>query len=245
MSNDPSDRLTPQAEGVNRPGEAIPSDRPMPQAEGVNRPAPAARRGICLVLAAPSGAGKSSVSRALLALEPALALSVSATTRAPRPGEVEGAHYFFHNPESFAALRDAGGLLEHAEVFGRCYGTPRAPVEAALAAGRDVLFDIDWQGFHQLRDRLPGDVVGVFLLPPSLEELRRRLANRGQDSAEEVARRMAAARAEIIHWAEFDHVLVNVEFEATVAQVRAILLAGRSARPRQPGLAAFVAGLLE
>ena len=221
------------------------SDRPAAQPAGVDRPILSApRRGVCLVLAAPSGAGKSSLSRALLALEPELALSVSATTRVPRPGEQDGVHYHFHTPEGFAALRDAGGLLEYAEVFGRHYGTPRAPVEAALAAGRDVLFDIDWQGHRLLRERLPGDVLGIFLLPPSLAELERRLAHRGQDGPAEIARRMAAARDEIAHWAEFDHVLVNRDFDATLAAARAVLHAARCTPARQPGLAAFVRSLL-
>jgi len=202
------------------------------------------RRGVCLVLAAAPGVGKTSVSRALLAEEPALALSVSATTRAPRPGEAEGVHYFFQSPEQFAAGVAAGDFLEHAGFLGRRYGTPRAPVEAALAAGRDVLFDIEWQGHRLLRAALPGDVVGVFLLPPSLPELERRLHGRGQDSDAEIARRMAAARDEIAHWDEFDHVLVNEDFSATVAAVRAILHAARTARARQPWLPGFVAGLL-
>lgn len=204
---------------------------------------PPARRGLCLVLAAPSGAGKSTVARALLAADPGIALSVSATTRAPRPGEEEGVHYRFRTPDQFAAMVAAGEMLEHAEVFGRRYGTPRAPVLAALAAGRDVLFDVDWQGHRQLRAALPGDVCGAFLLPPSLAELERRLRARAQDRPDEIARRMAAARAEIAHWAEFDHVLVNADLEATIAGVRAVLDAARSRAGRQPGLAAFVAGL--
>ncbi len=204
------------------------------------------RRGLCLVVAAPSGGGKSSIARALLAMEaPALSLSVSATTRAPRPDEEEGVHYFFRTAERFEAMAQGGELLEHATVHGRRYGTPRAPVEAALAAGRDVLFDIDWQGHRQLRERLPpGDVVGVFLLPPSLGELERRLRARGSDGEAEIARRMAAARAEIARYADFDHVLVNRDFDRSVAEVRAILLAARSARARQPGLGDFVAALL-
>jgi guanylate kinase len=201
------------------------------------------RRGVCLVVAAPSGAGKSSVARALLESEPALTLSVSATTRAARPGEREGVHYFFRSEPAFLAMVEAGAMLEHAAIFGRRYGTPRAPVEAALAAGRDVLFDIDWQGHRQLREKLPGDVIGLFLLPPSLAELERRLAGRGQDSEAEVARRMAAARDEIAHWDEFDHVLVNEDFALTVAAARAVLHAGRSAAARQPGLRDFVARL--
>ena len=203
------------------------------------------RRGLCLVLSAPSGAGKSSVSRALLEREPDLRLSVSAATRKPRPGEQEGVHYFFREREEFQRMIDAGELLEWAEVFGRFYGTPRAAVEQALAAGRDVLFDIDWQGHQLLRQALPGDVVGVFLLPPSLVELERRLHGRGQDAAEEIARRMDAARDEISHYADFDHILVNHEFHRTVDEVRAILHAGRTARARQPWLPDFVGGMLK
>jgi len=202
------------------------------------------RRGVCLVLSAPSGTGKSSVGRALLAQEAELSLSVSATTRAPRPGEREGVHYYFRSPAEFAALAASGAMLEHANVFGRHYGTPRAPVEAALAAGHDVLFDIDWQGHQQLRVALPLDVVGVFLLPPSLGELRRRLEARAQDGMAEIERRMASAHDEIAHWAEFDHLLLNDDFEATVEAVRCILHAARSARHRQPGLAAHAAALL-
>jgi guanylate kinase len=202
------------------------------------------RRGLCLVLAAAPGAGKTSISRALLASEPELALSISATTRAPRPGEQEGVHYFFRTPEQFAAGVAAGEFLEHAGFLGRSYGTPRAAVEAALAAGRDVLFDIEWQGHRQLKDKLPEDVVGVFLLPPSLDELERRLRGRGQDDEAEIARRMAAAREEITHWAEFDHVVVNRDFDTAVAEVRAILHAARTRRRRLPWLADFVASLL-
>lgn len=190
------------------------------------------RRGVCLVLAAPSGAGKSSIARALLAAEPDLTLSVSVTTRPPRPGEVEGVHYFFRTPEEFARMAEAGALLEWATVFGRGYGSPRAPVEAALASGRDVLFDIDWQGFRQLRKTLPGDVVGVFVLPPSMAELAARLRARGGDNAGEIARRMAAARAEISHAHEFDHIVVNRDFAKAAADVRAVLTAARTARSR-------------
>jgi guanylate kinase len=205
---------------------------------------PSDRRGVCLVLAAAPGGGKTSVSRALLASEPNLALSVSATTRPPRPGEQEGVHYFFRSPTEFDAMVERGELLEHARFLDRSYGTPRAPVEAALAEGRDVLFDIEWQGHRQLRARLPGDVVGVFLLPPSLAELERRLRTRAQDTEAEIARRMAAAREEMAHWDEFDHVLVNADFERTVAEARAILHAARTARARQTGMGAFVGELL-
>jgi guanylate kinase len=201
------------------------------------------RRGTCLVLAAAPGGGKTSISRALLELEPELQLSVSATTRAPRPGEQEGVHYF-RSPEQFAAGVEAGEFLEHAGFLGRSYGTPRAPVEAALAAGRDVLFDIEWQGHRLLKAAMPEDVVGIFLLPPSLAELERRLRGRGQDPEEEIARRMAASREEMRHWDEFDHVLVNDDFATTVAAARAILHAARTRRSRLPWLPGFVASLL-
>ncbi|MBE9606542.1 guanylate kinase [Acetobacteraceae bacterium H6797] len=202
------------------------------------------RRGLCLVLSAPSGTGKSSVGQALLQQEPDLRLSVSATTRAARPGEVEGVHYFFRTHEQFDAMEAEGGLLESANVYGRRYGTPRAPVEAALAAGKDVLFDVDWQGHLLLRQALPEDVVGVFLLPPSIEELERRLFGRGQDDKAEIERRMANVREQIHHWQDFDHVLVNTDFAATVAQVRAILIAARSTRARQPWISGFADELL-
>lgn len=205
---------------------------------------PIARRGLCLVLAAAPGGGKTSVSRALLESEPGLSLSVSATTRDPRPGEQEGVHYFFRTPEDFDAMAARGEFLEHARFLGRAYGTPRGPVEAALAAGRDVLFDIEWQGHRQMKAALPEDVVGIFLLPPTLPDLEARLRGRGQDSEVEIARRMAAAREEITHWNEFDHVLVNRDFAQTVAQARAILHAARSERRRLPGLAGFIATLL-
>ncbi|TCH96032.1 guanylate kinase [Roseococcus sp. SYP-B2431] len=203
-----------------------------------------ARRGICLVLSAAPGVGKTSISRELLATETDLSLSISATTRAPRPGEQEGVHYFFRTPEQFAGMVEAGGFIEHASFLDRSYGTPRAPVEQALAEGRDVLFDIEWQGHRLLREALPRDVVGIFLLPPSLRELERRLRGRGQDDEEEIARRMAAARDEIAHWDEFDHVLVNEDFQQTAAAVRTVLHAARGERARQPWLDDFVAGLL-
>lgn len=202
-----------------------------------------ARRGLCLVLAAPSGAGKSTITRALLETEPDLALSVSVTTRAPRPGEEEGVHYYFRSRVEFDALAASGGLLEWATVFGRGYGTPRAPVEAALAEGRDMLFDIDWQGHRQLRAAMPGDVVGVFILPPSLAELETRLRARAADSDAEIDRRMAAARAEISHWHEFDHVVVNDDFQHAVGEIRTILQAARLASGRQTGVRDFVASL--
>jgi guanylate kinase len=195
-------------------------------------------------LAAAPGGGKTSVSRALLASEPNLTLSISVTTRAPRPGEQEGVHYFYRSMAQFEAMAAAGELLEHARFLGRGYGTPRAPVEAALAAGRDVLFDIEWQGHRQLKEKLPEDVVGVFLLPPSLEELERRLRTRAQDSEEEIAKRVLAAREEMTHWNEFDHILINADFERTVSDARAILHAARTARKRLPGMAEFVETLV-
>jgi guanylate kinase len=203
------------------------------------------RRGVCLVIAAPSGAGKTAITRALLAQEHELMVSVSATTRAPRPGERDGVHYHFRDQAAFDAMVAQGALLEWAQVFGRCYGTPRAPVEQALAGGRDMVFDIDWQGYRQLRAALPGDVTGVFVLPPSLPALEGRLRARGGDDAAEIARRMAKARDEIGHWGEFEHVIVNDVFEQAVAAVRAVLHAARVATARQPGLAAFVAGMVQ
>ena len=202
------------------------------------------RRGLCLVIAAPPGAGKTSVSRALLESEAALTLSVSVTTRAMRPGEQDGVHYHFRDMAEYQAMIARGDLLEHAMFLGRGYGTPRAPVEAALAEGRDVLFDIEWQGHRQLKASMPADVTSIFLLPPSMAELESRLRNRGQDSDAEITKRMAAAREEITHWDEFDHVLINQEFAATVAAARAILHAARSTRARQPGMADFIKGLL-
>jgi guanylate kinase len=202
------------------------------------------RRGLCLVIAAPSGGGKSSITRALMAGEPELTLSVSVTTRRPRGGERDGIDYHFRCQAEFDALVAAGGLLEWAHVFGRSYGTPRAPVEQALAEGRDVVFDIDWQGHQHLRAALPGDVVGVFILPPALGDLDQRLRARAGDDAAEIALRMAKAREEIAHWPEFDHVVVNDNFGAAVEAVRAVLHAARLATARQTsGLREFVAGL--
>lgn len=181
-------------------------------------------------MSAPSGAGKTSITRRLLELEPELWLSVSVTTRAARPGEVEGVHYHFRDQAEFDAMVRDGALLEYAGVFGKSYGTPRGPVEAVLAAGRDVVFDIDWQGYRQMRAALPEDVVGVFILPPSAEELERRLRGRGQDSEAVIARRMAEAQSEMSHAPEFDHVLINEDFEAAVAATRAVLHAARRER---------------
>jgi len=203
------------------------------------------RRGVCLVLSGPSGAGKTAIGDALLASEPALRRSVSVTTRQPRPGEIEGVHYHFRERAEFDRLIDAGELLEWAQVFGRhSYGTPRQPVVQALSAGTDVVFDIDWQGHHQLRQALPGDVVGVFVLPPELAALEARLRQRSGDTQAEIARRMGLARDEIRHWPDFDHVIVNDDLPAAVASVRAVLHAARVATGRQRGLRDFVSGLV-
>ncbi len=202
---------------------------------------PIARRGVCLVLSAPSGAGKTAITEALTAREPNLRRSISATTRPARSNEIDGVHYHFHTSESFRALIDADELLEWAQVLGRfCYGTPRAPVEAALAAGLDMVFDIDWQGHRQLRSALPGDVVGVFILPPDLGALESRLRARAGDNTAEIARRMSLAHAEISHWPEFDHTVINDDLPVAVESVRAILHAARSATARQKGLGDFV-----
>ena len=202
------------------------------------------RRGLCLVIAAPSGAGKSSITRALLEADPNITLSVSVTTRAPRPNEREGVDYFFRDQVAFDALVASGGLLEWATVFGRSYGTPRDAVETALATGRDVAFDIDWQGHRSLRRALPGDVVSLFILPPSLAALEARLRARGADDPAEIARRMATARAEIAHWEEFDHIIVNRTFEEALGSVTAILHAARLRTNRLTGTKAFVDALV-
>jgi guanylate kinase len=201
------------------------------------------RRGLCFVIAAPSGAGKSSITRALLESEPDLRLSISVTTRAPRPREVEGVHYYFRSEEDFTAMAARGELLEWARVFGRGYGTPRAPVEAALARGQDMVFDIDWQGYRQLRAALPNDVVGLFILPPSFGELETRLRARGADEEAEIARRMAGAHQEMAHAPEFDYVLINRDFATSVAAARAVLHAARLATQRLTGLRSFLADL--
>lgn len=204
-----------------------------------------ARRGLMLVLSSPSGAGKTTLSRLLLAAEgERVMMSVSTTTRPPRPGEVEGKDYHFVDEATFARLAREGAFLEHATVFGKSYGTPAAAVEAALARGRDVLFDIDWQGTQQLAQKMAKDLVRVFVLPPSTAELERRLRERGQDSPEVVAGRMAKAAEEISHWAEYDYVIVNDDLQETLQKIRAILSAERQKRDRQTGLFNFVRGLL-
>ncbi|MBS4075811.1 guanylate kinase [Ameyamaea chiangmaiensis] len=199
------------------------------------------RRGVCFVLSAPSGAGKSTIANALRASEPDLRHSVSVTTRQPRPGEHEGVHYYFRTMEDFQSMSKSGDLLEGAIVFGRGYGTPRAPVEAALKSGLDMIFDIDWQGHRQLRAALPTDVVSLFVLPPSLQELEHRLHKRASDNQDEIDRRMKAARDEISHWQEFDHVIINADLDRAIADARAILTAARLQTRRQTGLPSVVA----
>lgn len=202
-----------------------------------------ARRGLLLVLSSPSGAGKSTLARALLDFEPGIAMSVSATTRPPRAGEADGREYHFVAPERFAAMVAEGAFLEWAQVFGNRYGTPAAPVEAMLSGGSDALFDIDWQGTQQLRQRARDDVVSVFILPPSLDELERRLRGRAQDAADVIASRMARALDEIGHWDAYDYVLVNEDVDRCLEEVRAILRAERLKRFRRVGLVDFVRGL--
>lgn len=193
-----------------------------------------------LVLSSPSGAGKTTVARALLETEAGLTMSVSATTRAPRPGEKDGIDYFFVKPDAFAGMVERGEFLENARVFGNSYGTPRAAVEQQLAAGQDVLFDIDWQGTQQLRETAPEDLVTIFILPPSLVELERRLKSRGQDSDDTVRHRMDRANSEMSHWAEYDYVFVNYDLAVSIANVRTILAAERLRRSRQLGMSEFV-----
>jgi len=197
-----------------------------------------------LVLSAPSGAGKTTLARMLIAAEDKACLSVSATTRQPRPGEADGKDYRFIDRSAFTAMREAGAFLEWAEVFGNLYGTPRDHVEAAIGAGQDVVFDIDWQGARQLHASAPGDVVRVFILPPSRAALTARLEGRASDPPDVVAGRLAGAAQEIAHWREFDYVIVNAELEESLSALRSILAAERCKRDRYPGLPVFVQGLL-
>lgn len=208
-----------------------------------NQPIHISRRGFMLVLSSPSGAGKSTISRALLEKHPDLTMSVSATTRPMRPGEVEGKDYFFVGTEAFENMVAAGELLEHAKVFDNYYGTPRAPVEAALQAGKDVLFDVDWQGTQQLRQNARDDLASIFILPPSVEELERRLYARAQDPVEVVKRRMAKATSEMSHWAEYDYIIVNEDIPHSVSEAEAILSAERLKRERRVGLAEWLRGM--
>jgi guanylate kinase len=201
---------------------------------------PIHRRGFLLVLSSPSGAGKTTITRRLVAADPGLALSVSVTTRPPRQGEVDGQDYYFIDRLRFDEMLAHGELLEHATVFGNSYGTPRRPIEKALADGRDVVGDVDWQGTQQLTNNVPKDLVSVFVLPPSLAALEARLRDRAQDSSAVVAQRMAKSAEEMSHWAEYDYVIVNRDVEESVAQAQAIVTAERLRRNRQLGLADFV-----
>jgi guanylate kinase len=201
------------------------------------------RRGMLLVLSSPSGAGKTTISRRLLDSDPALTLSVSATTRAKRPGETAGRDYIFTDATSFDLMVNRGEFLEYAKVFGNYYGTPRAPVEQAMQNGLDVLFDIDWQGTQQLAEKARADLVSIFILPPSARDLEKRLHSRAQDSAEEISKRMAKANDEMSHWAEYDYVIVNKDIDESVRRIQAIVTSERLRRKRQVGLSDFVKGL--
>ena len=204
------------------------------------------RSGLLIILSSPSGAGKSTLARRLMEWDPGLRFSVSVTTRAPRAGEVDGQHYWFRTREEFRAMVEAGQMLEHAEVFGNAYGSPRPPIEAAIRAGRDTLFDVDWQGGQQIRaSGLGQSVVSIFVLPPSLTELERRLISRGQDAPEVIAGRMQKSRDEISHWAEYDYVIVNDDIDRSTAELKTILTAERLRRERQTGLGSFVRNLME
>lgn len=204
-----------------------------------------ARRGLMFVLSSPSGAGKTTLSKRLLATDPGLTMSVSVTTRPPRPNEVDGRDYFFVSKSEYQRMVKAGELLEHAHVLGNDYGTPRGPVEKALKEGRDVLFDIDWQGAQQLEASARDDLVKVFVLPPTLEELERRLRTRAQDSEDVIAGRMARALDEMSHWAEYDYVIINTNIDASELRLMAILEGERCRRTRQTGLGDFVRNMRE
>ena len=203
-----------------------------------------ARRGIMLVVSSPSGAGKTTLTRNLLEQEENVSLSISVTTRARRASEIDGVHYHFIPRRRFETMRDADELLEWAEVHGNYYGTPREPVETALAAGRDMLFDIDWQGTQQLYAKMRADVVSVFVLPPSASELKARLERRAEDSGDVITRRLRNAAEEIPHWNEYDYVLVNRDLDKSFARLRAILTAERLKRALKPNLQGFVSELL-
>ena len=210
-----------------------------------NHPVPSRRRGLLIVLSSPSGAGKTTISRMLLDADLGITMSISATTRPMRPGEADDIDYHFVDEPGFQAMIDAGEFAEWAYVFDHRYGTPKAPIKAALKDGRDILFDIDWQGTQQLEAGMGEDLVSIFILPPSMRELDRRLHSRGTDSEQVIADRMRRAASEIGHWAEYDYVLINEDMEKCLADVKAIVAAERLKRTRQPGLVAFVRELVE
>ncbi len=202
------------------------------------------RRGLMLVISSPSGAGKSTIARNLLEADAGLSLSVSVTTRQRRASEIAGRHYHFITQRDFEARRDSGALLEWAEVHGNFYGTPREPVEAAMSEGRDMLFDIDWQGAQQLQEKMPADVVSIFILPPSMTELQSRLHRRAEDTEEVIQTRLANSRAEIDHWREYDYVILNDDLSVAFDAVQSIVKAERLRRDRRHGLFEFVTGLV-
>ncbi len=202
------------------------------------------RRGLLIILSSPSGAGKTTLARRLMDWDPTLSFSVSATTRAPRPGELDGTHYHFVDDAKFRKLVADGEMLEHAHVFGHFYGSPLAPVKDAIEAGRDVLFDVDWQGAEQIKhSALRDHVLSIFVLPPSIAELRRRLVSRGQDAPEVIAKRMQKSWDEISHWHGYDYVLVNDDLGTTYERLKTIVSAERLRQPQQPGLMPFIRGL--
>ncbi|TIQ94841.1 guanylate kinase [Mesorhizobium sp.] len=203
------------------------------------------RRGLMLVLSSPSGAGKSTIARNLLESDSSLELSVSVTTRPRRGSEIEGVHYLFRTMREFERLRDSDALLEWAEVHGNFYATPREPADAALAEGRDMLFDIDWQGAQQLKEKMRADIVSIFILPPSMKELKARLKRRAEDQEQVIETRLKNARVEIEHWKEYDFVIVNDDLDRAFAEARAIVTAERLRRDRRPGLFDFISGLLD
>jgi guanylate kinase len=203
------------------------------------------RRGLMLVLSSPSGAGKSTIARSLIESDPGFELSVSVTTRPRRGSEIDGVHYHFKSRREFDSLRDNDALLEWAEVHGNFYATPREPAERAMAEGRDMLFDIDWQGAKQLKEKMRGDIVSIFILPPSMSELKARLQRRAEDSASTIDTRLRNARLEIEQWREYDYVVINHDLDRAFAEVRAIVTAERLRRDRRPGLFDFVSGLLD
>ncbi|CAN7229632.1 guanylate kinase [Rhizobium sp. LjRoot258] len=208
-------------------------------------PIPIARRGLMLVISSPSGAGKSTIARTLLETDKQIGLSVSVTTRQRRPSEIEGIHYHFKSVREFERLRDADELLEWAEVHGNFYGTPREPVEQAMADGRDMLFDIDWQGAQQLQDKMSADVVSIFVLPPTMTELQSRLHRRAEDTEEVIATRLANSRSEIGHWREYDYVIINDDLNSAFEAVQSIVRSERLRRDRRHGMFDFVTKLLE